>query len=156
MVSYPRLSRITRRNGTLYLRFFGLDDLEVFFVLLTAFVDRPAPVLLRDFVDLPALARLTAFVDLPAFARLATVVPLVGGGRFLPTALRPELERAEGSFGRLVALDAAVARASPTSDRWTSVNRTWSPSQLYAQISATESCSPTQRRFAVSTLETGT
>ena len=40
-------------------------------------------------------------------------------------------------------------------DCCTSVNRNWSPSELYAQISATGICRSAHSRFAVSMLETG-
>ena len=100
VVSYPRLSRSTRRNGTPYLRFFGLDDLEAFLVTLAVFV------------------ALAAFLALPAFAILGARTTRFFPTLF-PTALRPDLARrgAAGRFARVAGLDATGERALRTADR---------------------------------------
>ena len=148
VVSYPRLSRITRRNGTPYLRFFGLDDLEAFFVTLAALGDLATLAFLVAFATLAALA--------PLLARATGFFPTAL--RLFPAAFRPARSRLEEArrFVCVAVPDSAGARPLPTPDRWTSVNNIWSPSELYAQISATEIRRAAHRRFAVSTLETGT
>jgi hypothetical protein len=96
-----------RRNGTTYLRFGVLDGPEDFFRAPL----RPALFFAADFRRMAEDAAVRAGGEGDRLARdRPAVLGLGGAGRDL------------GSGDR--------------ADRWTSVNRIWSPSALYAQISA--------------------
>ena len=135
VVSYPRLSRITRRNGTSYLRFCVLEERLTFFRVLAARATLFFPAGLRREAPPVAADRLAGRADgrldrvrLGVADRFASFVTL-GTARLLPSGDR--------------------------TDRCMSVNRIWSPNELYAQISATGMCRSVHRRFAVSMLEAG-
>ena len=95
----------------------------------------------------PTLFFPTGLRDVPPAARL---VPRADG-----PLDRARVEVAD-RFTDFAAFDTAGPLLSDDRpERCTSVKRIWSPSELYAQISATGMCRSVHSRFAVSMLEAG-